>query len=169
MRWRNHALVLTGALVVSAGVWWYAADPGNHEVQDEVAIGPDGEPLDEREAAEEERREMQARARNISPHDRELQDASTEKYGNGSIDRATAEAGFEDAMTEVETFAKSRERVHREEWDTMYRTANDAFAVLSMHLDAKEPGDREALESAHRRLQEGLRRVRVRGKKFSDI
>ena len=75
----------------------------------------------------------------------------------------------DDAMAEVEAFAKSRERIHREEWDTMYRRANDAFAVLSIHLDANEPGDREELESAHRRLQEGLRRVRVRGKKFSDI
>jgi hypothetical protein len=116
-----------------------------------------------------ERREMQARARNMPLHDAELADARDAKYGSGTISRSEAEAGFEDAMTEVETFAKSRERIHREEWDTLYRSANDAFAVLSNHLDANEPGDREQLESAHRRLQEGLRRVRVRGKKFSDI
>jgi hypothetical protein len=112
---------------------------------------------------------MQARARNMPLHDAELADARDAKYGSGTISRSEAEAGFEDAMTEVETFAKSRERIHREEWDTLYRSANDAFAVLSNHLDANEPGDREQLESAHRRLQEGLRRVRVRGKKFSDI
>lgn len=169
MRWRNHLIVLAVTLVVSAGVWWYAADPGNHEVADELTVGVDGEPLDEREIAARERREMQARARNMPLHDAELEDARDAKYGDGTITRSEAEAGFEDAMTEVETFAKSRERIHREEWDTLYRNANDAFAVLSNHLDANDPGDRETLESAHRRLQESLRRVRVRGKKFSDI
>jgi hypothetical protein len=169
MRWRNQLLVLCAAAAVSVGVWWYAADPGTHEIDDELLVDADGQPLDEREAAARERREMQARARNMPTRESELVDARDAKYGTGAISRTEAEAGSEDAMTEVETFAKSKERIHREEWDTLYRSANDAFAVLSMHLDANEPGDRETLETAHRRLQEGLRRVRVRGKKFSDI
>jgi hypothetical protein len=162
-------LVLLCAAIAAFGVWWWVTDPGTHELTDALAVDDAGQPLDEREVAARERKALQARARNMSDRDREVVDASTAKYGNGSIDRATATAGFDDAMAEVEAFAKSRERIHREEWDTLYRTANDAFAVLSIHLDANEPGDREELESAHRRLQEGLRRVRVRGKKFSDI
>lgn len=169
MRWRLPVLVLTSACVVGTGAWWWITDPGTHEDTEGLDVDEDGRPLDQREAAARERRELQARARNMASHEREPGDAATVPYGTGQIDRATAEAGFDDVMTEVETFAKSRERIHREEWDTLYRTANDAFAALSVHLDANEPSDRQSLEDAHRRLQEGLRRVRVRGRKFSDI
>jgi hypothetical protein len=169
MRLRTAASVLLPALVVGVGAWWWIADPGTHEIVDELAVDADGEPLDERELAARERRELQARARNLSQRSDDRVSSEHVPYGDGQIDRAAAETAFEEVMTEIETFAKSRERIHREEWDALYRSANDAFAILSVHLDAAEPGDRETLEDAHRRLQNGLRRVRVRGKKFSDI
>lgn len=169
MRLRTAASVLLPALVVGVGAWWWIVDPGTHEIVDELAVDADGDPLDERELAARERRELQARARNLSRRDEEVVPSEHVPYGDGQIDRVAAETAFEEVMTEVETFAKSRERIHREEWDALYRSANDAFAILSVHLDAAEPGDRETLEEAHRRLQNGLRRVRVRGKKFSDI
>ena len=56
-----------------------------------------------------------------------------------------------------------------EHWDELYRTANDAFSALSTQVDATDPAQLAALEEAHARLLEGLRRVRVRGnKKFVD-
>ncbi len=169
MRWRLPALVLLPILAAGAGLWWWIADPGMHEVVDELPLDDDGRPSDAREAASRERREMQARARNLTQRDASPRQSAEAAYGSGQIDRDAATVGFDSVMTEVEAFAKSRERIHRDEWDTLYRSANDAFAILSVHLDAAEPGDRETLEEAHRRLQDGLRRVRVRGKKFSDI
>lgn len=169
MRWRTPLLVLVPTLVVGTFAWWWWTDPGTHEIVDELPVDDQGRPLDERVVADNERRELQARARNMPSRDRELDPAPGVAYGSGQIDRAAAEAGFDEVMSEVETFAKSRERIHREEWDTLYRSANDAFAALSIHLDANDPGDRDSLEQAHRRLQDGLRRVRVRGRKFSDI
>lgn len=169
MRLRTLALVLLPALAVGVGAWWWIADPGTHEIVDELAVDADGDPVDERELAARQRRELQARARNLPQRESELASNQHVPYGDGKIDRAAAETAFEEVMTEIETFATSRERIHREEWDALYRSANDAFAILSVHLDAAEPGDRDTLEEAHRRLQNGLRRVRVRGKKFSDI
>lgn len=169
MRPQTAALVLVPALVVGVGVWWWIADPGTHEVVDELPVDAAGDPIDERELAARERRELKDRARNMSRREDGPVETKHAPYGDGSIDRDAAETAFDEAMSEVETFAKSRERIHREEWDALYRSANDAFAALSVHLDASEPGDRDTLETAHKRLQEGLRRVRVRGKKFSDI
>lgn len=161
--------MLVSALVVGTAAWWWIADPGMHELSDDAELDADGRMVDEREAAASARRDLQARARNMSVRDRQVDEPVSTPYGSGQIDRETAVAGFDEIMGEVEAFAKSRERIHREEWDTMYRSANDAFSVLSNHLDAHDPGDRESLEDAHRRLQEGLRRVRVRGQKFSDM
>lgn len=171
MRWRLPIAFAAASLAVG-GVWYWVADPGLHEHADDLARDADGELIDEQDAASQRRRELQARARNLSDRsgDPLVQPAGgLGDYGDGRIDRATATAAFDEIMGTVETFATSRERIHKEEWDTLYRTANDTFAALSTQLDANDPGDRETLETAHRRLKEGLRRVRVRGKKFSDI
>ena len=56
-------------------------------------------------------------------------------------------------------------RLDREQWEDLYRSANDAFSALSMHLDAKDPAERDELEQAYARLLEGLDRVKVRGNK----
>lgn len=172
MRNRGPILVAVGILVLGiGGVWYWVTDPGLHEHADDHSRGADGELLDEQDAESQRRRELAARARNISDrtHDPLVAPAGPGEWGDGRIDRATASASFDEIMGTVESFARSRERIHKEEWDALYRSANDSFAVLSTQLDANDPGDRETLETAHKRLQEGLRRVRVRGKKFSDI
>ena len=81
------------------------------------------------------------------------------------VDRESASRGFDVIMKKVERVASSRTKLEREEWDDLYRNANDAFSALSMHLDATDPAERTELEEAHARLLEGLRRVRVRGNK----
>ena len=83
----------------------------------------------------------------------------------GPVDAESAARGFEVAMTKVERTANRRTKLEREEWDELYRTANDAFAALSTQLDATDPAQLQELEEAHARLVEGLRRVRVRGNK----
>lgn len=160
------------ALALAGGVtWWYVADPGTGEVLDELPVDAQGRPLDERAARAQHDARLRAQARNTHFEDRDevRGSAPLDPYGTGVIDRVTAENGFDDVMTRVEGLARSRERIDREAWDQLYREANDAFAALSSLLDAREPSDLEALEKAHHRLQEGLRRVRVRGRKFSDI
>lgn len=168
------SLAIAGGAValLVGGVWYWVADPGLHEHADDLARNQDGELLDEQDAADQRRRELQARARNLSDRsgDPLVRPAGgIGDYGDGRIDRAAAAASFDEVMGTIESFATSRERIHKEEWDALYRSANDSFAALSTQLDAHDPGDRETLETAHKRLQEGLRRVRVRGKKFSDI
>jgi hypothetical protein len=172
MQHRWPILVAAGVLALGiGGVWYWVTDPGLHEHTDDLARNPDGEIMDEQDAEAARRRELAARARNIS--DRSLDPlvapAGPGEWGDGRIDRASATANFDEVMGTVESFARSRERIHKEEWDALYRSANDSFAALSTQLDANDPGDRETLETAHKRLQNGLRRVRVRGKKFSEI
>jgi hypothetical protein len=62
---------------------------------------------------------------------------------------------------------RKRKRLSQAQWQETWRTANDAYAALSIELDGNDPGDLAELEEAHRRLKKGLRRVRVRGGKFN--
>jgi hypothetical protein len=85
---------------------------------------------------------------------------------SSEISPSDARAGFDHVMRRVETLGTSRRRLTQAQWQETWRTANDAYAALSLHLDAGDPTERAELEDAHRRLTEALRNVRVRGGKF---
>jgi hypothetical protein len=82
------------------------------------------------------------------------------------ITRDDARAGFDYVMRNVERVGRKRRRLSQGQWQETWRTANDAYAALSIQLDGDDPGDLAELEEAHRRLKKGLRRVRVKGGKF---
>jgi hypothetical protein len=84
------------------------------------------------------------------------------------VDPTNAREGFSYAMTRVEALAESRRRVSQDEWDTLYREANDAFAALSIVIDPHDDLQVAELEMAHKRLRQGLRKVRVDGQKLAD-
>lgn len=163
--------VLTLALV--GGAAWVLVDPDRATEMVETALpGPaataptDDDPEAERAARRNAARNLAGmQRRDAEPTPADPTDA---EYGDGKIDRVSATVGFEHAMGEVESIGRAKTRLEREEWDELYRTANDAFAAYSMHLDANDPADRDELDRAHERLQRGLRRVRVRGRKFAD-
>jgi hypothetical protein len=83
-----------------------------------------------------------------------------------SITPDEARAGFDHVMKSVEKLGRRRRRLDPDQWRETWRMANDAYAALSIQLDGEDPSDLAELEEAHRRLQKGLRRVRVRGGKF---
>ncbi|MCX4241474.1 hypothetical protein [Paraliomyxa miuraensis] len=87
-------------------------------------------------------------------------------YGSGQIDEATAREGFDYAMDRVDGIIESRRRLEQDEWQQLYRETNDAFAALSMMLDATNEAQAAELETAHGRLKKGLGKVRVRGRKL---
>lgn len=95
-------------------------------------------------------------------------DVSSADYGSGQVDPSNAREGFSATMDRVEALAKSRRRLTQEEWDALYREANDAFAALSMMIDGHDDAQLVELEAAHLRLKQGLRKVRVRGQKLAD-
>lgn len=178
-------LVLFGlgaAAAVGGVLWWSQPQGDGSEPVGPLVLDDDGAPIDERTEHRRRRTELQAQARNMSfgardgddddDHDvstlrREAGADEAAQLGDGSIDRQSAEAGFDHIMGVLEDTAEDRERLAKSDWRELYRAANDAFSALSMHLDAEDPGDLERLEQAHRRLQDGLRRVRVRGRKFA--
>ncbi len=166
-----RTFIVLGTLILGGtAAWWVIQDPGTGEVLDELPTDAEGMPLDERTVRGRHDAELRAQARNTNLAARDAAPQPVvDPFGDGRIDRSSAESGFDFKMTELETLARERTRIDRPTWDEHYRQANDAFAALSSTLDANEPGDREALEQAHQRLQEALRRVRVRGRKFSDI
>jgi hypothetical protein len=179
-------LVLFGlgaAAAVGGVLWWSQPHGDGSEPSGPLVLDEDGAPIDERSEHRRRRAELQAQARNMSfgarddDSDEDGVEVSTlrreagadgdAQLGDGSIDRPTAEAGFDHIMGVLEEIADDRERLAKSDWRELYRAANDAFSALSMHLDADNPADLERLEQAHRRLQDGLRRVRVRGRKFA--
>jgi len=167
--------VLLGAgmlsLALVGGATWVLLDPDRATEMVETALPGPVETEPEPDEAAREREDRRAAARNLAGmqrRDDEPADPADASYGSGAIDRATASAGFDHVMAEVEAIGKARTRLEREEWDTLYRSANDAFAAYSMHLNANDPADLDELDRAHDRLQKALRRVRVRGRKFGD-
>jgi hypothetical protein len=170
----NRMLLGAGALALGlagAAAWSLFGPMSASDIAETIVLGPDGEPIDPFGEAARERDERRANSRNLGSMQRRDQDAANAEAGTpdpdpgGPIDAEAASRGFEIAMTEVERTADRRKKLDREEWDELYRTANDAFAALSMQLDATDPAERDELEQAHARLVEGLRRVRVRGNK----
>lgn len=157
--------------LAATGGYLLLRDDGLNEIVDELPTDAHGRPLDERTLARRRLDDRRAQAHNLGFADRDRAHdpagVPDEDYGSGEVDRKAAMAGFEHAMTELEALAAERERLEQPQWRELYRTANDAFAALSMHLDASEPGDAEELENAHRRLKSALRRVRVHGRKFA--
>ena len=142
-----------------------------------VELGPDGEPLDERQVFEETRRaevleaiEGAAAMRTRDPleglsPDPERSVPSAE-YGSGSFVLEEARTGFDHLMSRIEVTGDERRRLRQKEWQETYRAANDAYAALSMRLDPSDPNDEAELEQAHRRLRRALAGLRVRGRKF---
>ena len=186
MKGRMLVLFGLGAAAAVGGVLWWSQPHGDgSEPSGPLVLDEDGAPIDERSEHQRRRGELQAQARNMSFADRDAHGDEDEAsagvstlrreagadgdapLGDGSIDRQTAEAGFDHIMGVLEETAEDRERLAKSDWRELYRAANDAFSALSMHLDAEDPADLERLEQAHRRLQDGLRRVRVRGRKFA--
>lgn len=87
--------------------------------------------------------------------------------GPEGVGEQDARQGFEHIMKRVEALGSKRRRLTQDEWRQTYRAANDAFAALSMHLDAHDSNQAAELEDAYHRLKTGLDGVRVRGDKFS--
>jgi hypothetical protein len=180
---KGTMLVLFGlgaAAAVGAVLWWsQPAHDDELEGIEALAFDDEGRPLDERTQYRLRQRELQAQARNLPFDERDREqsdarllgdrsgDAASAQLGNGMIDRQAAEEGFDHIMGVIEETARDHERLAKSDWRELYRAANDAFSALSIHLDAADSGDRELLEQAHQRLQDGLRRVRVRGRKFA--
>ncbi len=171
---------LAAAFAVGGVAWLLLPGPKaeDDDTDEPLVVDDNGEPVDARTLYRTRRGELQAQARNLGfgERDRADSDASplaapgadgaSAQLGNGVIDRQAAEEGFEHVMRVLEDTARDRERLSKTDWRELYRAANDAYSAMSMHLDAHEPEDREKLEAGHRRLQEALRRVRVRGRKF---
>ncbi len=183
------------AVVVALGLAAWALvtllDHPDADADPELVIGPDGEVLDEREFEELQRERLRAIARGSaalerksglfaadedrSDDDDEDDDGESLVGLRDSIPAAAptleeARAGFDFVMSKLEKVGRGRRRLSVEEWQESYRAANDAFAALSMHLDATDGAQLDELEEAHRRLQRALRRVRVRGgKKFEPL
>lgn len=164
----TRTLLLASTLALGlAGIAVWSLGHGSDDLA-EVVLGPGAEPIDPRVEAERERDERRASAQNLGNMQRRDQDAASREPTpdgdpGGAVDRAAAEQGFEHIMTKVEVTGDRGKRLTRGEWDELYRTANDAFSALSIHLDASDPADRDQLEQAHGRLVEALDRVRVRG------
>jgi hypothetical protein len=173
-------IAVTIALVGYAAMLLLCTPEADEAGEEAIVAGEASE--DEREELERSRERLRRTARGLalSPEGRPAADdpdeeapplrepASTVPYGSGEIDDQTARDGFDYAMTRVEDIVKSRRRLPQDEWDALYRETNDAFAALSMVLDAHDETQAAELEAAHERLEQGLRKVRVRGRKLAD-
>jgi hypothetical protein len=137
----------------------------------------DGKAVDARRVAQQDRDRFVAAARGFDPRmvagagrlpaDADEVPPPPLLEGPGSaVTPAGARAGFDYAMRRVEKLVERRRRLSTEQWQVLYREANDAYAALSIVLDARDERELAELERAHKRLKEGLAQVRVRGKKF---
>ena len=143
---------------------------------EEAYLGADGQPVDARTQAQRQRERFAAAARGLDPRTRghgALPDDADDVEPPPLVGEPgtpptpqSARAGFDYAMRRVERLVERRRRLSVEQWQVLYREANDAYAALSIVLDASEPGQLQELETAHKRLQEGLAQVRVLGHKF---
>ena len=137
----------------------------------EVELDAQGQPMDERTLAELKRDKLAEYVRQgIRPGalpDEEDEIEEPPASALGPIGPDEAREGFDYIMRRVEKLGRRRRRLNQDEWRDTYRAANDAFAALSMHLDATDREDAQELEEAHRRLKQALKRVRVKGGKFA--
>jgi hypothetical protein len=177
---QSFGLLAAVALVLYAGVLLLADSEADEVVEDAIADGRAREDQREEVEASRERLRRVARGLAMSPEARvdgrddrdgpnaRSADASAVPYGSGEVDPTNAREGFSYAMTRVEEIAESRRRLPQDEWDALYREANDAFSALSMVIDPHDDLQLAELEAAHKRLQLGLRKVRVDGPKLAD-
>jgi len=175
---RSSGIVATVALVGYAAIL-LMADPDVDDVVDDAIADA---LADEDQAGEVERRrerlEVVARGAAMSPAGPNGEAAASEapmeagvavphvEYGSGELDLPGVRSGFTYAMDRVDTIADRRTRITVEDWDKLYRETNDAFSALSIMLDANDEAQAAELEAAHKQLKKGLKRVRVRGRKF---
>lgn len=174
-------LVAALALVGYAGSLLLANSEADDVVEAAIADGQAGE--EQRDAIEASRERLRRTARRLamSPEGRLDDDggpspdgrdgdgsASSVPYGSGEVDPINAREGFSYAMSRVDEIVESRRRVSQAEWDALYRETNDAFAALSMVVDPRDDLQVAELEAAHKRLRQGLRKVRVDGRKLAD-
>ncbi len=143
------------------------------EEAEEAYLGADGKPVDARTQMQRQRERYAAAARGLDARHSDLPEDADEVEPPPLVDAPgseptpqTARAGFDYSMRRVERLADRRRRLSVEQWQTLYREANDAYAALSIVLDANDAGQLQELEAAHKRLQEGLSRIRVLGHKF---
>lgn len=171
---RTLGILAALALVGYAAVLLLANPDADDVVELAIAEGQAGD--DQREELERSRERLRRTARGLamSPEGRRSADggqeapASAVPYGSGEVDAHNARAGFTYAMGRVDDVVKSRRRLSQEEWDSLYRETNDAFAAFSMMIDARDDLQMAELEAAHKRLKQGLRKVRVHGQKLAD-
>jgi hypothetical protein len=175
-------IVAAVALVAYAGVLLLANPEADEVVEGTIADAHQaGE--DDREQLDRSRERLRRTARGLamSPkgpdgdRDREAEGelasdepASAVPYGSGEVDDRNARDGFAYAMRRVDEIADSRRRLSQDEWDALYRETNDAFAALSIVVDSRDDLQVAELEAAHKRLKQGLRKVRVQGQKLAD-
>lgn len=172
---RAFGLLVTVSLVGYAVVLLVSDPEADEVVEDAIADARVGE--DPRDEIDRNRERLRRTARRLAmspegPTEPGLaggpNSVSTVPYGSGEVDEPTARDGFTYAMGRVDEIVESRRRLTQEEWDQLYRETNDAFAALSMVLDAHDETQAAELEAAHLRLIKGLRKVRVRGQKLAD-
>ena len=162
-----------GAVVLAGYALYLLMQPPGGVDEAGSAWGAEGSPADERAEAEQERRRVAAAARGAFAQDAQLPVDDFEVppppaagTPGAEITAESARAGFDYSMRRVETIGARKRRLKPEQWEALYREANDAYAALAITLDAKDEAQLRELEDAHRRLKEALATVRVRGRKF---
>lgn len=144
-------------------------------VQDVAATWTEeaAEPTDQRAEAEQERRRLAAAARGgaasgaeVPVDELEVPPPAVFDAPGAEVTPESARLGFDYSMRRVEKIAARKRRLKPEQWQALYREANDAYAALAITLDANDEAQLRELEDAHRRLKAGLAAVRVRGRKM---
>lgn len=162
-----------GAVALAGYALYLLVRPPDSVEEVAAAWSDEDAPVDERIDAEDERRRLASAARGRIEGDPDLPIDDLDVPPPPLLDAPGAEvtpvsarAGFDYSMRRVEKIAARKRRLKPEQWDALYREANDAYAALATVLDGKDDAQMRELEEAHRRLKEGLASVRVRGRKF---
>lgn len=173
---RALGILLSVSLVGYAAVLLVSDPEADEVVEDAIADAQADE--GQREEIERNRDRLRRTARGLamtpegSPRfdeaGRQEAPVSVTPFGSGEIDEQTARDGFTYAMGRVDEIVKSRRRLSQDEWDSLYRETNDAFAAFSIMIDAHDDAQAAELEEAHKRLKKGLGKVRVRGRKLAN-
>lgn len=171
---RTLGILTTVGLVGYAGVLLLGNPEADQVVEDTVVDAQTNEEAVEARDERRERLEMVARGMMAPKRNSTMPEddpaaavpAPEIPYGSGELKLDDVRVSFDYAMDRVDAVVKSRKRITKEDWDKLYREANDSFAALSIVLDAHDEAQNAELEAAHARLKKGLKRVRIRGRKF---
>ena len=85
--------------------------------------------------------------------------------GQEDVKPGDARAAFGNALAELDQILADRRRISQAQYEEIYRWANDAYTGYSVHLDAREAEDRDALDDAHAQLLERLGKLKRRVRK----